>query len=36
MDIIQLALIVAAVIGVLVVGLVAIVPNVMDLPGHAH
>ncbi len=34
MDISQLALLLAAVVGVLVVGLAAVVPNVMDLPGH--
>lgn len=34
MDITQLALVLAAVVGVLVVGLAAIVPNVMDLPGR--
>jgi hypothetical protein len=35
MSILQLALVAATLLGVLVVGLAAIVPNVMDLPGHA-
>ena len=34
MDIFQLALALATVLGVLVVALVAIVPNAMELPGH--
>ncbi len=36
MDITQLGLILAAVLGVLIVGLAAIVPNVMDWPTHAR
>lgn len=36
MDITQLALVVAAVLGVLVVGLVAVVPNLMELPGSTR
>jgi len=36
MDISQLALLLAAVVGVLVVGLAAVVPVVLELPGHAR
>jgi hypothetical protein len=36
MNIIQLALTAAAVLGVLVVGLAAVVPNVLDWPTHAR
>ena len=35
MNILQVALTLAALLGVLVVGLAAVVPSVMDLPGHA-
>ncbi len=34
MNILQLALVAAAVLGVLVVGLAAVVPNVLDRPTH--
>ena len=36
MTILQLALMAAAVLGVLVVGLAAVVPNVLDWPTHTH
>lgn len=36
MNILQLALMSAAVLGVLVVALVAVVPNVLDWPTHAR
>jgi hypothetical protein len=36
MNIVQLVLVAAAVLGVVVVGLAAVVPNVLDWPTHAR